>query len=43
MLLLLSTFVRRYDFELVRPDEVEIAPKMITHPKGPIEMNIRRP
>lgn len=43
MLLLLSTFVRRYDFELARPDEVvEIAPKMIAHPKGPIEMNVRR-
>jgi cytochrome P450 len=41
MLLFLSTFVRRYDFDLVRPDEVEIAPKMICHPRGPIEMNIR--
>lgn len=42
MLLLLSTFVRRYDFELARPEEIEIAPKMITHPKGPIDMNVRR-
>lgn len=42
MLLLLSTFVRRYDFELAHSEEVEIAPKMITHPKGPIEMKVRR-
>ncbi len=42
MLLLLSTFVRRYDFELASPDEVRIAPKMIAHPEGPIEMIISR-
>jgi cytochrome P450 len=42
MLLLLSTFVRRYDFELAHPDPVEIAPKMIAHPKGPIEMNVTK-
>jgi cytochrome P450 len=40
LLLFLSTFVRRYDFEPASPDEVEIAPKMITHPKGPIALNV---
>jgi cytochrome P450 len=42
MLLLLSTFVRRYDFEFAGAEDVTIAPKMIAHPSGPIEMNIRR-
>ncbi|MEJ2541883.1 MAG: cytochrome P450 [Gemmatimonadota bacterium] len=42
MILILSTFVRRYDFELANEREVEAAPKMILHPAGAIEMNVRR-
>jgi cytochrome P450 len=42
MLLILATFVRRYDFELASPDPVEIAPMMILHPKGEIAMRLRR-
>lgn len=42
MLLVLSEFVRRYDFALANAEDVEIDPKMILHPKGAIEMNLRR-
>ncbi len=40
MLLMMAVFVRRYDFELASTEEVAIAPKMITHPEGPIEMRV---
>ena len=42
MLLILAAFVRRYDFELVSADPVEIDPVMILHPKGAVEMRFRR-
>jgi cytochrome P450 len=42
MLLLLAMFVRRYDFELASAKEIEIDPRMILHPKGEIEMKVRR-
>lgn len=42
MLLLLAVFVRRYDFRLASEDPVEIAPRMILHPKGAIPMHLRR-
>lgn len=42
MLLILATFVRRYDFELASEDPVEIEPMMILRPKGGIEMRVRR-
>ncbi len=42
MLLILTVFIRRYDFELASAEPVEIDPMMILHPKGAIEMRIRR-
>jgi cytochrome P450 len=42
MLLTLAVFIRRYDFELASAKDVEIDPKMILHPKGGIEMEVRR-
>ena len=42
MMLILSTFVRRYDFGLANAKNVEIEPRMILHPKGAIEMEVRR-
>ena len=42
MLLILAVFVRRYDFELASANPVEINPMMILHPKGAIEMRVRR-
>ena len=42
MLLILTVFIRRYDFELANAEPVEIDPMMILHPKGAIEMRIRR-
>ena len=42
MLLILSSFVRRYDFELTTGGTVEADPKMILHPKGPIVMKVRK-
>jgi cytochrome P450 len=42
MILTLAVFLRRYDFELASTKDVEIDPKMILHPKGAIEMEIRR-
>jgi cytochrome P450 len=42
MLLVLATFVRKYDFELASDVEVEAAPRMILHPKGAIEMHVWR-
>jgi cytochrome P450 len=42
MLLILSTFVRRYDFELAGVKDVGSNPRMILHPEGPIEMKVRR-
>jgi cytochrome P450 len=42
MLLILAVFVRRYDFELTSTDPVEIDPVMILHPKGAVEMRLRR-
>jgi cytochrome P450 len=42
MLLILATFIRRYDFELASADPVEIDPAMILHPKGAVEMRVRR-
>jgi len=42
MLLILSSFVRRYDFELATGKNVEVDAKMILHPKGPIEMRVRK-
>ena len=42
MLLMVATFVRRYDFALTRDEEVEAAPKMILHPRTVIEMHVAR-
>lgn len=42
MLLILATFVRRYDFELVKNAEVEIDPMFILRPKTAIGMRVRR-
>jgi len=42
MLLMVATFVRRYDFELIGDREVDFEPGMILHPKGPIEVRVRR-
>jgi cytochrome P450 len=42
MLLMVATFVRRYDFELATQVEVEPAPRMILHPNGAIWMRVRR-
>lgn len=42
MVLMLATFVRRYDFELANGEPVDFEPKMILHPKGAIPMNVRR-
>lgn len=42
MLLILASFVRRYDFELASPEPVGIDPLMILHPAGPIEMSLTR-
>ena len=42
MLLILAVFIRRYDFGLASADAVEIDPMMVLHPKGAIEMNVRR-
>lgn len=42
MLLIVATFVRRYDFELASDAEVEAAPRMILHPKTSIEMHVAR-
>jgi cytochrome P450 len=42
MLLVLAMFVRRYDFQLTTGHDVDIDPKMILHPKGRIEMTVRR-
>ena len=42
MLLILAVFIRRYDFELTGADAVEIDPMMALHPKGAIEMRVRR-
>lgn len=42
MLLMLAVLIRRYDFELTGARHVEIAPRMILHPKGAIEMTVRR-
>ena len=42
MLLILTVFVRRYDFELASAEPVEIDPMMILHPKGAIGMRVRR-
>jgi cytochrome P450 len=42
MLLILAVFLRTYDFELASPGPAEIDPMMILHPKGAIEMHVRR-
>lgn len=43
MLLILTTFVRRYDFELAYPDRVvAIDPMVILHPKGRVALTLRR-
>lgn len=42
MLLMVATFVRRYDFELASEAEVEAAPRMILHPRTAIEMRVCR-
>lgn len=42
MLLMVATFVRRYDFEPTSDREVEFQPRMILHPQGAIEMRVRR-
>ena len=42
MLLILAVFVRSYKFELASENAVEIDPMMILHPKGAIEMRVRR-
>jgi cytochrome P450 len=42
MLLILSTFVRRYDFELAGAKDVGFNPRMILHPESAIEMKVRR-
>jgi len=42
MLLILTVFIRRYDFELASAEPVEIDPMMILRPKGAIRMKVRR-
>ena len=42
MLLVLATLLRRYDFEPTGGGMVDMAPMMILHPKGSIEMRVRR-
>ena len=42
MLLILSAFIRRYDFELVDDRPIDIDPMMILLPKGPIAMRVSR-
>ena len=42
MLLVLALLVRRYDFELASSEPVEMDPMMVLHPKGSIEMHVRR-
>ena len=42
ILLILSVLIRRYDFELISDDPVDVSPMMILHPKSAIEMRVRR-
>lgn len=42
MLMVLGALVRRYRFELVSSEPVEILPMMILHPKSAIEMRVTR-
>jgi cytochrome P450 len=42
MLLVLAELIRRYDVQLASTQAVEIDPRMILHPKGPIAMWVRR-
>ena len=41
MLLMLAVLVRKYDFKLANAKDIEIDPRMILHPKGPIGMRVR--
>jgi cytochrome P450 len=42
VLLILVTFIRKYDFNLASCEPVQIRPMMILHPEGPIRMHLRR-
>jgi cytochrome P450 len=41
ILMIVVTFVRRYDFSLASPEPVEIKPMMLLRPRGAVAMNFR--
>jgi cytochrome P450 len=41
ILMIVVTFVRRYEFSLASPEPVEIKPMMLLRPRGAVAMNFR--